>query len=131
MKVDEPALRAKAGFDTQPSASDIAGTRSNMLEKVLQAEQFPYAFIRVRDLDTSVPNVTINVAITLHGITRTIPASASIDIAADSITVTGRFAFAQTDFGIKPFSLFGGALAVRDGVDLRFRIQARSVTGTS
>jgi len=126
MKVDEPTLRSEAGFDTQPSASNIDGTRINMLENVLQAKQFPYAFIRVRHLDTSAPNVTLNVVITLHGITRTIQASASLDIAVEAITVTGQFAFAQTDFGIKPYSLFGGAIAVRDKVDLHFRIQARN-----
>ena len=47
--VDEPALRAEAGFDTQPSAADIAGTRRNMLEKVLETSRHPYALIAVSD----------------------------------------------------------------------------------
>src|SRR2546427_11839535 len=38
LAMDEPALRAGAGFDTQPTESDIQGTRANMLEKVLEAE---------------------------------------------------------------------------------------------
>ena len=46
--VDEPALRAEAGFDTQPSAADIAGTRRNMLEKVLEADRYPFALIAVK-----------------------------------------------------------------------------------
>jgi hypothetical protein len=41
------------------------------------------------------------------------------------VSVAGRFSFAQTDFGITPYSLLGGAIAVRDDVDLRFRIIAR------
>jgi hypothetical protein len=39
--------------------------------------------------------------------------------------VSGRLAFEQTDFGITPYSLLGGAIAVRNEVDLRFRIIAR------
>src|SRR3989475_9970108 len=36
LAVDEAALRTEAGFDTQPAESDIAGTRANMLGKVLE-----------------------------------------------------------------------------------------------
>src|SRR5262249_45638287 len=49
--VDEPALRAEAGFDTQPAESDIAGTRRNMLDRVLDAGRHPYALIRVNSVD--------------------------------------------------------------------------------
>src|SRR5437879_85114 len=47
LEVDEAALRAEAGFDTQPTESDIEGTRANMLVRVLEAEKFPFALIRV------------------------------------------------------------------------------------
>src|SRR5437763_8154402 len=47
MQVDEAALRAEAGFDTQPTESDIEGTRANMLAKVLEADKFPFALISV------------------------------------------------------------------------------------
>lgn len=123
--VDEPALRAEAGFDTQPSDSDIAGTRRNMLEKVLKAEQFPFVFIRVRGVETGRKGGTLPVAITLHGITRTLQAPAQVETEADQMSVTGRLAFKQTDFGIAPFSILNGALQVQDRVDLRFRIHAR------
>jgi len=45
------------------------------------------------------------------------------------MSVTGRLSFDQTDFGITPYSLLGGAIAVKNGVDLRFRIQARRLSG--
>jgi len=123
--VDEPALRAEAGFDTQPTASDIDGTRANMLEKVLEADRFPFALIRVSGADARQRSATLSVAITLHGTTRTLQAPVQIDADADQISVTGRLAFDQTDFGIKPYSLLGGAIAVRNEVELRFRIRAR------
>src|SRR6266508_6525710 len=70
LEVDEAALRAEAGFDTQPTESDIEGTRANMLEKVLEAEKFPFALIGVSGANTRRGDVTLNVAITLHGVTR-------------------------------------------------------------
>src|SRR6266704_1974662 len=125
LAVDEAALRAEAGFDTQPSESDIEGTRANMLEKVLEAEKFPFALIGVSGANTMRGDVTLNVAITLHGSTRTLQVPAEIEADAEKMSVSGRFSFDQTDFGITPYSLLGGAIAVQNRVDLRFRIIAR------
>jgi len=127
--VDEAALRAEAGFDTQPTEADIAGTRANMLEKVLQTEKFPFALIRVSGANTSQRSATLSVAITLHGSTRTLQTPVQIEAAADQMNVTGRLSFDQTDFGITPYSLLGGAIAVQNGVELRFRIRARRLPG--
>jgi hypothetical protein len=54
---------------------------------------------------------------------------ARIDADADQMSVTGRFSFDQTDFGITPYSLLGGAIAVKNGVELRFRMRARRLPG--
>jgi polyisoprenoid-binding protein YceI len=125
MQVDEPALRKQAGLDTQPTESDIEGTRANMLEKVLEAEEFPFALIRVSGAKAKEKKTTLAVAITLHGSTRTLQVPAEIEADAEKMSVTGRFSFEQTDFGITPYSLLGGAIAVQNRVDLRFRIIAR------
>jgi hypothetical protein len=129
MQVDEPALRAEAGFDTQPSESDIEGTRANMLEKVLEAERFPFALIRVSGAKAKEKKKTLAVAITLHGSTRTLHVPAEIEADAEKMSVTGRLSFDQSDFGITPYSLLGGAIAVQNRVDLRFRIRARRLSG--
>src|SRR5713226_1023381 len=116
MAVDEAALRAEAGFDTQPSESDVEGTRANMLVRVLEADKFPFALIRVSGADASRPEAAMSVAITLHGVTRALQVPARIDADADLIDVSGRLSFDQTDFGITPYSVLGGAIAVRNGV---------------
>lgn len=131
LTVDEPALRSEAGLDTQLTASDIEGTRSNMLDKVLEVDQFPYALIRVEGVDATVHNETLSIVITLHGETRTMQAQAKFDVGVDLIEVTGRLAFDQTDFGIEPYSLFGGALAVMNRIELSFHIRARRFTDTT
>ena len=127
--VDEPELRKEAGFDTQPSESDIEGTRSNMLNHVLEAEKFPFAVIGVKDADTKQKKATLAVAITLHGQTRTFEMPAEVEADAESISVSGRLAFNQSDFGITPYALLGGAIAVKDGLALRFRVSARRMPG--
>jgi polyisoprenoid-binding protein YceI len=123
LAVDEPGLRAEAGFDTQPSRDAIDGTRRNMLEKVLEAERFPYALVHV-NRSTAADRSMLDVSVTLHGVTRTFELPAQIDSPADGMVVNGRLTFNQTDFGIVPFSVLGGALQVQDRVDLRFRIVA-------
>jgi len=125
LAVDEPALREEAGFDTQPSEADIGGTRDNMLDKVLESRRFPFALIRASGAGTGVAGRTIGVSITLHGMTRTLQVPVRIDRATDEIDVSGSLALNQTDFGIKPFSILGGAVRVQDRLELRFRIAAR------
>jgi len=129
LTVDEPVLRAEAGFDSQPSASDIEGTRANMLEKVLEAEKFPFALIQIRGANTRQRDGTLPVEITLHGIARTLQARVRIDADTGGMNVTGSLSFDQTDFGITPYSLLGGAIAVGNRLDLRFRIPARRLPG--
>ena len=125
MAVDEPDLRKEAGFDTQPTESDIEGTRSNMLNHVLEADKFPYAVIGVTGADAKQGSAMLAVAITLHGHMRTLQVPAEVAADTESIVVSGKLAFNQTDFGITPYALLGGAIAVKDGLALRFRIRAR------
>jgi hypothetical protein len=130
LAVDEPALRAEAGLDTQPSAADIAGTRANMQAKVLETQNFPYALIRVDRVAGSPPGVGLNVAITLRGVTRSFAVPARIEAGRDTMEVDGSFEFNQSDFGIVPFSILGGAVQVQDRLSLRFRIRSRRVGPT-
>lgn len=125
LAVDEPLLRAEAGLDTRPSASDIAGTRANMLDKVLETQRFPYALIRVASGDRTATGVGLNVAITLRGVTRTFVVPARAEAGPDTMAVGGSFEFNQSDFGIVPFSILGGAVQVQDRLSLRFRIRSR------
>jgi len=127
--VDEPDLRKQAGFDTQPSESDIEGTRSNMHAHVLDTEKYPYAVIEVKGADEKGKKPTLTVAITLHGQTRSFQIPSEIEIDDKTITVSGKLAFNQTDFGITPYALLGGAIAVKDGLELRFSVRARRMQG--
>jgi YceI-like domain len=125
LTVDEPALRAKAGLDTEPSAEDIAGTRSNMMGRVLETNRHPHALIAASDLGSGGSSIRLRIDITLHGTTRSFETGAEFDRTEDEWSVSGAIAMDQSEFGIVPLSVLGGAIAVQDRMNLSYRIRAR------
>jgi polyisoprenoid-binding protein YceI len=125
LTVDEAALRAEAGFDTQPSESDIAGTRNNLLTKVLETEKFPHVQIRIERLEREAANAVLVGTLRLHGVTQPLRIPAELEINDNGLRVAGKFSLRQTDFGITPFSVLGGLFQVKDEIDLRFALRAR------
>ncbi|WP_233410959.1 YceI family protein [Rugamonas violacea] len=130
LTVDEAELRIQAALDTQPGADAIAGTRHNMLVKVLDAERYPLVKVHVErgaaanadaDADADAP---LAVSITLHGVSRTLSIPVRIERERNTLRATGTVRFKQSDFGIVPYSLMGGALAVQDQLELRFDLVA-------
>jgi polyisoprenoid-binding protein YceI len=125
MTVDEPELRQVAGLTTQPSPDAIAGTRTNMLTKVLDADRYPLVTVRAERDGQAAAGRPLRVDITLHGITRAYAIPVTITEQEGSLTATGTVDLKQTDFGITPFSVMGGAMAVQDQMELRFTLVAR------
>ncbi|MGK5050344.1 YceI family protein [Janthinobacterium sp. RB2P8] len=124
MSVDEESLRQAAGLTTTPSADAIAGTRHNMLVRVLEAERYPWVRIDARRAGNG---EVLEADITLHGVTRTLQLPVRIEQAADGrrLQASGSLLLKQSDFGIVPFAVLGGAMAVQDQMELAFRITAR------
>ncbi|CAM2897978.1 YceI family protein [Janthinobacterium lividum] len=124
MSVDEESLRQAAGLTTTPSADAIAGTRHNMLVRVLEAERYPWVRIDARRTGDK---EVLEADITLHGVTRTVQLPVRIEQAADGrgLQASGSLLLKQSDFGIVPFAVLGGAMAVQDQMELAFRITAR------
>lgn len=120
LTVDEPELRRDAGLQTQPSADAIDGTRRNMFSKVLQAEAHPWVLVRA-----VLEGDVLRADITLHGVTRGYRVPVQLAVQGNSLQARGAFVARQSDFGITPFAVFGGALAVQDEMELRFAISAR------
>jgi hypothetical protein len=55
-------------------------------------------------------------------------ANVDIDSGAGTIEVNGALNLKQSDFGIVPFSVLGGAIAVADELELQYRIVAEPET---
>lgn len=122
--VDEAALRAEAGFTSQPSADAIAGTRRNMLDKVLESGRYPHAFIQVAYANSD--KSKLNVTITLHGMVKIFEVPAKIETRPNGLKITGQMTFKQTDFGMTPLSILGGVIQVKDELVFNFRLVAAS-----
>lgn len=120
LAVDEAELRTEEGLTPQLSQEAIEGTRRNMLDKVLESARFPFALVHIRHATGNGSN--LSVTITLHGTKKTFEVPAQIEAVAGGIKISGQMTFNQTDFGITPFSILGGAMQVQDQLDLRFLI---------
>ena len=96
-----------------------------MLGRVLEVERYPFALVTVSEVLPGADNSAVQLAITLHGNTRTTRIPIRIETQNDEIAVTGSIVVKQTDFGIAPLSILGGAIQVQDEINLRFQISAR------
>lgn len=125
--VDDPAARAAAGPEFPGELSDAAreGTRTNMLRaEVLDGERHPQVVVRADSLGGTWDQPSVVARVTLKGRTRSIDMPLAIVREPDAIVARGGFSILQSDFGITPFSIGGGAIAVADGVDISFEIHA-------
>lgn len=129
MTVDEAALRAAAGLETTPTPEAIEGTRNNMLNKVLEAERYPVVALSAQRI-AGVPG-KLRLAVTLHGVTRSMDVAASVEQTSGRLIASGAFTLLQTDFGITPMSVMGGAMTVQDRMELAFRIVAAPLATAS
>ncbi len=127
MSVDEAALRQEAKFTTEPSESDREGTRGNMLKSVGAAEH-PFVALEVQSsAAVEIPGggrFDIDVTVTLNGVTSLISVPVDVRVDAASLGAAGAFTIRQTAFDIEPFSVLGGALTVKDEIDIRFELHA-------
>lgn len=121
LTVDEAVLRQAAGFETQPSDQAIEGTRHNLLTRVLDAQRFPEVGIDASRIKIGAPIAT---RITLNGVTRSQDVAAQVQENGAGIIVDGTMQILQSDFGIVPFSVLNGAIAVQDRLDLAFHLIA-------
>lgn len=124
--VDEPELRAVARFDTQPSEAAVQGTRENMLHRVLDADAHPFVLVSVAGATTGQGDETLLATVTLNGVTRTMPVRIAIEPVTGELRVGGTLTIVQSEFGIVPLSIIGGAIQVDDPVRARFDLRARS-----
>lgn len=127
-EVDPPEARRDEGeaFSKMPPPAAIEGTTRNMLGKrVLDAARFPTIDIRAVAVTGPpwAPDVTVR--ITLRDVTRDITVPVAVWHNDRLLVATAVFDVKQTDFGIKPLSVFGGAIAVQNALRVRLRIVAR------
>lgn len=128
LQVDAPVARSEEGAEFAAPVSDQArqGTRDNLLgPDVLDAARHPLIRIESGALLGPRWNPGVSARITLCGTSTPINFSAAVLEQQGAITVIANFQLRQSDLGMTPFSVLGGAIRVQDRIDIRVRLLAR------
>jgi polyisoprenoid-binding protein YceI len=101
-----------------------------MNEEVLESAKFPEilyesAQISVSTMGDALYSAQMNGELTLHGIKRSVPITARVAMMGSMLRASGNFALRQSDYGIKPVTVAGGALKLKDELSFSFEIVAR------
>jgi polyisoprenoid-binding protein YceI len=131
----EPAslhLTVKAGslaVTDKISEKDRNDIERTMRDEVLETGKYPEIVFRstgvsATKLAEGKYRAKISGNLSLHGETRGVEFNAEIDLSANSLRAKGDIPLKQTSFNIKPVSVAGGTIKVKDEVKLSFDIVA-------
>jgi len=126
-EVDLPTARAGAGAEFAAPVPDDAraGTRRNMLRaEVLDAAAFPVITLRSLAASGDWSQPVLKVAVQLRGVTREHEIPVQVERDAPGLVVRGELRLNQSDYGITPFAVAGGAIQVADTLEIRFVVAA-------
>lgn len=119
LEIDPPDLRTSLGpaFASAVDAEARTGTRANLL-KALDAAAHPEVAVRTLQQLGEGARRAVEAEITLHGVTR----RQWFAVAVDGKRARGEVVVRQSDFGIQPFTVLGGLLAVQDALVVQFEL---------
>lgn len=125
LDIDRPELRARLGpaFASPVSEAAIDDTREHMLGPFnLQADRFPWVLVHSLEVRGEPPKLAVKIQVELHGQRREQWVPLEVAGWPDHPAFSGSFVLLQTDFGVHPYSVLGGLLAVQDPVEIDFRL---------
>lgn len=115
--IDPPDLRASLGEAFASAVDDDAraGTRANLL-KALDAASHPEVVVRTVQQVGEGGRLAVEAEIELHGVKRR--QWFAVEVAGRR--ARGQVVVRQSDFGLQPFTVLGGLLAVQDALVVEF-----------
>ncbi len=113
--VDSLTVVTGEGGVTPLSGPEKVVVRSNAL-KVLGAGKFPRIEYVAEDITAVDGGYRLNGTLTLHGVAKPVEVDVTVTEDGDNWQLASRTELAQTDFRLKPFSMFVGSLKVADVV---------------
>jgi polyisoprenoid-binding protein YceI len=101
-----------------------------MKEEVLEVSKYPEITyeaeeVSVTRMDLALYSATLNGSLSFHGVTRTLPVKVRIAALGEVLRASGTFTLRQSDYEVKPVSIAGGALKLKDELKFSFDIVAR------
>ncbi|MFK7914985.1 MAG: YceI family protein [Pseudomonadales bacterium] len=121
--VDDAAARAAAGpdFSSEPSAKDRQGTLANLLgPRLFDAAEYPY--VRAAVTLERPGEATIKLSVKDHTSEHRVPVAITDQQAG--YTIVADWSVTHAELGLKPFSALGGAIVVKDPIQLTLQLQA-------
>ena len=119
-------------FEVQNDVSekDLREITHTMNDQVLEVKRFPEIAFESRQVSGMQLGESLYVAkieghLFLHGVTRPQTISANVAPSEEKLRAYGEFSIKQSDFRIKPVSVAGGALKLKDELKLSFDITAK------
>jgi polyisoprenoid-binding protein YceI len=116
-KVRSAALMVRP--DPKVDAKTQGQIQKDMEEMTLEPGKYPEIEFRSTHLEKAgESDFRVDGVLTLHGASKPV----RVNVKRDGNSYTGHAAIRQTEFGIKPVSLGGGAIRVKDALEIEFRI---------
>jgi polyisoprenoid-binding protein YceI len=140
MKFDPEQLRASGfqlvikssslGVQDDISDKDRREMERLMNDEVLETSKFPEiryeaSNISVTKMGDSLFSAKLDGALTFHGVTHRESIITRVALMNAMLRASGEFSLNQSNYGIKPVSVAGGALKLKDELKLSFEIVAR------
>ncbi len=109
-------------LDPGLNADKRAEVQQRMLSpEVLDPDRYPAITFRSRSVEAGADHLLVRGNLTLHGQTRPV----TVQVSRMASGYRGTATLNQTDFGIKPIRVAGGAVKVKDQVKIEFDIRTR------
>jgi polyisoprenoid-binding protein YceI len=101
-----------------------------MNEEILEVAKYPEivyeaAAVSVTRLESALYSATLSGNLSFHGVKLNQPVNARIAEFGEMLRASGEFTLRQSDYGVKPISVAGGALKVKDELKFSFEMVAR------
>ncbi len=113
-------IDAKGGIKPL-SDKDRVDIKKNIRDKILLTSRNPEITFQSTEVSGTGSDIRVKGNLTLAGKSR--PVTLDVRVDQSSGRALGKTTIQQSSFGIKPFSVFFGALKVKDSVDIQFDIE--------
>jgi polyisoprenoid-binding protein YceI len=118
-QVDSLTVLSGEGGLTPLSGPEKGVVRSNAL-KSLDAKKYPEIRFAADDIAETATGYRMTGTVEIHGTSRPQAVDVTVTDTGDGVALSAQVQLTQSDFGVKPYSLFMGSLKVADAVTIDF-----------
>lgn len=109
---------------------DLKKLEQEMYENILEVSRYPTAEydskqITAQRLSDGLVHVAVLGELSFHGVRRAQSFDARVTNMGGLLRISGDFTLRQSDYGIKPYTVAGGVLRLKDEIKFKFELVAR------